>query len=1005
MNFKTTILTLFVALSFTLFAQNDASVSRQITTEPAATPAEAMQLAMRQIPGTIAIERVESTTLPEGDRYQRHNLALSGFPVYGKQIIIAPVGRGLYAASYPRFLPNEVKLDIEETIWQNKLEAILNEEAFEYENHHYGIVPTGLDFDKSTFALAAIIELFMPHSHRHDRLYLHAATGALIARHPIDCTFVPGTAQTLNYGEQIIETTQDGPNGEFRLFDETRGQGIQTVGADGQDIYDDDNDWAFEADSLSMALDVHHGMGETHDFFVDRFGRNGLDGNGVALRASTGIPFANAFYGGPQDIGIGAGDPNFFLDRPLSGIDVVAHEMAHGYTAFSSNLIYADESGGLNEAFSDISGVTVEHNTYNTSGPLAWTLGEEASSEGIYIRNMADPNELQMPDTYGGNFWNPGLPVHTGSSIANFWYYLIVMGDTGTNDIGYVYDVPGLGYDIAIQIVYDAWNNRLSASSNYADCSIATIAAATELYGACSPEVLAVEEAWRAVNVTAGVLGVGQSDVTRVCDLEQGVTFTASVPGTFVEWQFGDGESSTDNPATHIYTEDGSYTATYRFINCAGDTLSGSASNAVLISTEDPEACNFVPFDQSTQTLNNCSGVLVDDGGEEGNYSDGVNADVILFQEGVTGFRLTFDFFELESGYDFFRVFDENEELIGTYTGNFVPNELEVFGEQLRLNFFTDGTVTAPGFVISYTCFAPTSKPTAGIAATDYEDCRANRTYTSDSEEYPDQFTWYIDGEVVGDQEELNINWADYGPGTYSLTLEVCNNIGCDDITIDEIVITEEVGTCEEFLAENGTIDLTGCIGGTIHDDGGPDENYSNSISSTINISNEEGRNIQLDFQQLWTESSYDFLFIYDLNAPGDPIAAYDGLYDPFMIEFETDALSIVFQTDFTVVAPGFTILYGCAEPSSIRDNLLDIDWQVSPNPFDQTLNVSGLPSAEWTFELQAIDGRILQSWTEMRTSAGGQLTLQASGLPAGTYILQARDQDGGLLIKRLVKQ
>ncbi|MEL6804313.1 MAG: hypothetical protein AAFO91_11110, partial [Bacteroidota bacterium] len=72
MNFKTTILTLFVALSFTLFAQNDASVSRQITTEPAATPAEAMQLAMRQIPGTIAIERVESTTLPEGDRYQRH---------------------------------------------------------------------------------------------------------------------------------------------------------------------------------------------------------------------------------------------------------------------------------------------------------------------------------------------------------------------------------------------------------------------------------------------------------------------------------------------------------------------------------------------------------------------------------------------------------------------------------------------------------------------------------------------------------------------------------------------------------------------------------------------------------------------------------------------------------------------------------------------------------------------------------------------------------------------
>ncbi|MEM8584182.1 MAG: M4 family metallopeptidase [Bacteroidota bacterium] len=1003
MNLKCTLASLFLALAITLYGQH--SATRQIWTEPVASTETALQLALRQVPESIVPERIETATLPAGDRYQRYRLTMNGYPVYGKQVLIAPAGRDQYSAAYPKDLPKAVKWDIDELVWREKMDLLLRGSLFEYESHHYAIVPDDLDFDKKTFALAAVIELHIPGSHRHDRLYLNAASGHQIARHPIDCSFVPGTAETLNYGQQIIETTQDGPNGEYRLFDETRGLGIQTVGADGLDIYDDDNDWSFDADNLSMALDVHHGMGATHDYFVDRFNRNGLDGNGVALRASTGIPFANAFYGGPQDIGIGAGDPGFFLDRPLSGLDVVAHEMAHGYTAFSSNLIYAGESGGLNESFSDIAGVTVEHNTYNTSGPSAWTLGEEASSEGIYIRNMANPNELEMPDTYGGNFWTPGLPVHTGSSIANYWYYLIVMGDSGTNDVDYTYDVPALGYEVAIQIVYDAWNNRLSESSNYADCSVATIAAATELYGACSPEVLAVEEAWRAVNVTAGVLGSGQSDVTRVCEPDEGITFTAEVPGTFIDWQFGDGEFSTDNPATHVYSEDGTYTATYRFTNCAGDILVGTTS-PVLISTEDAEICQFVPFSQTSQTLNNCSGILVDDGGTEGNYSDGLNAEIILVQEGVTGFRFSFDEFELESGYDYLSIIDENNEIVGFFSGSAIPPDLEVLGEQVTLIFSSDGSVTASGFILNYTCFVPNSKPTAGIATPDYEDCQANRTYTSDSDEYPDQFSWFVDDQIVGNEEQVSINWADYGPGTYSLRLEVCNVIGCDNTSIDEIVIPEDIGTCEVILAETGTTTISGCLGGTIYDDGGPDGNYSDNIYAIIDISNEEGRNIQLDFEELFTEAGYDFLLIYDDDTAGaPPIAIYDGLYEPFMVEYDTSFVRIAFQSDGVVTSPGFTIIYGCAEPNSVRDNFLDIDWQVAPNPFEQSFTISGMPDSEWTFELQAMDGRLLQSWTEMRTSAGGNLTLQTDGIPAGMYILKAQDKDGGLLAKRIVKQ
>lgn len=95
-------------------------------------------------------------------------------------------------------------------------------------------------------------------------------------------------------------------------------------------------------------------------------------------------------------------------------------------TEFSAGLIYAGESGALNESFSDIFGNAVER--YARPEEYSWLLGEEI---GTAIRSMEEPNIHSNPDTYGGGFWTDGGGVHTNSGVQNHWFYILTEGDAG----------------------------------------------------------------------------------------------------------------------------------------------------------------------------------------------------------------------------------------------------------------------------------------------------------------------------------------------------------------------------------------------------------------------------------------------------------------------------------------------------------------------------------------------------------------------------------------------
>jgi Zn-dependent metalloprotease len=285
---------------------------------------------------------------------------------------------------------------------------------------------------------------------------------------------------------------------------------------------DDDNTWTDAA-----AVDAHTYAGWTYDYYFKRFGRRGLDNADMEVwsfvhlvrREDLGryppeieaLYYRNAFYVGEGVVVFGEGLPEGRRDvrgrawNYLAGaLDVVAHEITHGVTEFSSGLVYQDESGALNEAFSDIMSTGAEffHQPAG-SGPLRadYLLGEDVVTPGG-IRSMQNPVSYGHPDHYAVRFTGPedNGGVHINSSIVNHAFYLAVEG--GRHRLGR--EVQGVGAaarDQMEKVFYRAFTQMLPPRANFAVARAATLQSARDLYGAGSPAERAVSQAWSAVGV------------------------------------------------------------------------------------------------------------------------------------------------------------------------------------------------------------------------------------------------------------------------------------------------------------------------------------------------------------------------------------------------------------------------------------------------------------------------------------------------------------------------
>ncbi|WP_338868938.1 M4 family metallopeptidase [Myxococcus stipitatus] len=343
------------------------------------------------------------------------------------------------------------------------------------------------------------------------------------SKKPVDPSTEPATDKandTTQYSGKVEIGSTKNKDGTYALEDKSRGGGVQTRDALNRDpdtdsvtnkaITDDNDIWGEATDPARHkdAVDAQYGAQTTYDFYKDVLGRNSIDGKGEKLVSDVhvGKDFANAFWDGDK-MNYGDGDGDQF--GSLTTLDIAGHEITHGLTERTAGLQYRNESGALNEAFSDIMGVGVEWYASQKNGAVKfdWTVGEDTytpnngdPTDGL--RDLSNPSSDGMsPDHYSKRYkgTQDHGGVHINSGIPNNAFYLLSEG--GKNRTSNDEVKQGIGIEKGLKIYSRALNFYMTPTTNFAQAREATHKAAQDLYGKDSVEAKTVLESWSAVGV------------------------------------------------------------------------------------------------------------------------------------------------------------------------------------------------------------------------------------------------------------------------------------------------------------------------------------------------------------------------------------------------------------------------------------------------------------------------------------------------------------------------
>ena len=404
------------------------------------------------------------------------------------------------------------------------------------------------------------IYLFANHENNNEVGYVDAHSCKVLLTEPSLLDWAATGTFATRYSGTRQAITQN-YSGAFHLADSTRGAIIHTWNLNGNinvqnriELSDNDNNWTAAEHSATendMGLDVHWALQQIYDRLNTVHGINSFNDNGFPIDAhirygTTDNQRDNAFWDPTLNVLVfGDGNVKF---RPVACIDAVAHEFGHGITDFQIGWGATGDPRAFNEGLSDIWGAIMESRIRPSS---TWQIGEQIDLSYSCLRNIQSTNDQNARDkianTFGSTQYNSDDP-YVRSGVFSHWFYLLVNGGTGTNDLGRSYSVRGIGMDYAENLIVKAvFDGYLRFATSYAQIRTSMINAAREIAGANSFLEQQIENAWYAVGVGSTQYQYIISGPSSICsqatytidNLPEGATVQWSVNIPYVTLQPG----------------------------------------------------------------------------------------------------------------------------------------------------------------------------------------------------------------------------------------------------------------------------------------------------------------------------------------------------------------------------------------------------------------------------------------------------------------------------------
>jgi len=489
--------------------------------------------------GDLSPRLVREDTMIAGRRHERLQQLHHGVPVFGGELVRQMDG----ALTLTVFgtLYEGIDVDVTPSLGLRDAERIVERRGGFFFGTEAGPELVVLPRDEGGYALAYRVRFSLLRPFDIRLLFIDAHTGQSLLEFSDLKHQAVGNATGVLGDRKKISTRQSG--GTYVADDKLRPPVISTYDFHGDvrrlvdflnvgpsnlgppDLASDsDNDWTDGAD-----VDAHVYAGYVYDYYFKRHGRRGLDNANIPVRSVVHpirreqwtfydadivtFFFTNASYLGDGVMLYGDGLPTGVVspfdgkqwNYMAGGLDVVAHELTHGVTDYSSRLIYRDEPGALNEAFSDIMGTSVEfYVRLAEKGGRApnYILGDDVITPGG-IRSMQNPAAYRDPDHFSQYDRDPrdNGGVHSNSCIVSHAFYLAIEGGVNRVSGMRVEGVGAVNREQMERVFYRAFTSALVASSNFSQARAATIQAARDLYNPGSPAERAVTQAWTAVGV------------------------------------------------------------------------------------------------------------------------------------------------------------------------------------------------------------------------------------------------------------------------------------------------------------------------------------------------------------------------------------------------------------------------------------------------------------------------------------------------------------------------